>query len=143
MTEISLGRASLDLPPLVITGNPLAGALYIPEDGATWPSFDTRRTYAPESAYVSGRALLAAVLGAAELPLTVYAHGSSGAVVAAARAELEEALAQWSYPLILTVDSVAYAYRAEVVLGIPWGPIDSAMVADHRARTSFSIPLNP
>lgn len=143
MISVSFDRTSLSLGPLVITNDPFSGGLYLPEDGAVWPVFETRRTYAPDSAYEAGRTLLAAVRGAAELPLTVYAHGSSGAAVAAAKAELEAALAQWSYDLTLTVDSVPYVYNAEVVLGVPWGPIDSGMVAAHLARTSFTIPLNP
>lgn len=142
MIELSIDRASLSLPPLVITGNPFAGSLHLPEDGATWPAFDTRRTYAPDSAYVGGRTLLAAVREAAEIPLTIYAHATTGALLAAAKAELEAAIAQWSYTLTLTVDSVAHVYAAEVVLGVPWGQIDSGMVAAHLARASFSIPLN-
>lgn len=142
MISVSIDRSSLTLPPLVITDYP-SGDLHLPEDGLVWPVFETRRTYAPDSAYEAGRLLLAAVQGAAELPLTVYAHGTSGADLAATKAELEQALAQWSYDLTLTVDSVAHTYHAEVILGIPWGPIDSGMVAARMARTSFSIPLNP
>jgi hypothetical protein len=140
--SVSIDRPSLSLPPLVISQDFTAG-LYLPEDGAVWPNFETRRTYASDSAYVSGRMLLAAVQGAAELPLTIYAKAASGAALEASKAELEAALGQWSYALTLTVDSVAHVYRAEVVLGLPWGPIDSGMVAAHMARTSFSIPLNP
>lgn len=143
MIEVSIDRASLALTPLVITGNPFASGLHIPEDAITWPHFDTRREYAPDSKWASGRTLLAAVQDAAELPLTIYAHGADGAALAASKAELEAALAQWSYSLTLTVDSVAHVYNAEIVLGVPWGPIDSGMVAARMARTSFSIPLNP
>lgn len=143
MIEISIDRTSLSLAPLVITSNPFGTTLHIPEDGVDWPSFDTRRAYAPDSAYASGRTLLAAVLGEGSLPVTIYAHGSTGAALAAAQAELADAVAQWSYDLTLTVDSVARTYRAELVLDLPWGPIDSGMVAARMARTSFSIPLNP
>lgn len=143
MIEVSIDRGGLSLPPLVI-GQAVHGVRWrLPEDGVVWPSFETRRTYAPDSAWVPGRTLLAAVQEAAELPLTVYAHGTSGADLADSKAELEAALAQWSYDLTLTVDSVAYTYHAEILLGVPWGPIDSGMVAERMARTSFSIPLNP
>lgn len=143
MISVSLDRTSLSLAPLVITTHPDDGALYLPEDAVVWPSFETRRTHAPDSAYEAGRTLLAAVQGAAELALNVYVHASTGAAVEAAKAELEQALAQWSYDLTLTVDSVAHVYHAEIVLGVPWGPVDSGMVTAHMARTSFSIPLNP
>ncbi len=142
MISVSIDRTSLSLAPLVI-GQDFSAALYLDEDGVVWPVFETRRLHAPDSNYEPGRTLLAAVQGAAELPLTIYARGGTGAAVAAAKAELEAALAQFTYDLTLTVDSVAYTYRAEIVLGIPWGPIDSGMVAAHMARTSFSIPLNP
>lgn len=143
MISVTLDRTSLSLSPLVITSNPFGTSLHLPEDGVVWPNFDTRRTYAPDSPYESGRVLLAAVREAADLPLTVYAHGADAAATDAAKAELEAALAQWSYDLTLTVDGIAHAYNAEIVLGVPWGPVDSGMVAAHMARTSFSIPLNP
>ena len=143
MTTLIIDRTSLSLSPLVIHASPFAGALYLPEDGVTWPAFTARRTYAPDSAYESGRTLLAAVQDASELPVTVYAHATTTVALNAAKAELEAALAQWSYDITLTVDSVAHVYNAEIVLGVPWGPIDSGMVAAHMARSSFSIPLNP
>jgi hypothetical protein len=142
VTTVTLDRSSLSLAPLVIGTDPFAGSLYLPEEGLAWPVFDTRR-HTLSSAYVSGRTLLAAVKEASELPITIYAKGSTGAELAAAKDALGDALAQWSYDLTLTVDSVAYAYRAEILLDIPWGPIDSGMVAAHIARASFSIPLNP
>lgn len=143
MISVSIDRSGLSLGPLVIGTVPHGVRWHLPEDGVTWPAFETRRTYAPDSPYASGRMLLAAVREASELPLTVYAHGASGADLEASKAELEAALAQWSYDLTLTVDSVAHLYRAEIVLGVPWGPVDSGMVADRMARTSFSIPINP
>ena len=143
MISLTIDRTSLSLPPLVITNNPFGTTLHLPEDGLVWPAFGTRRTYAPDSAYVPGKALLAAVRDATEIPVTIYAHGDSGAATDAAKAELEDALAQWSYDLTLTVDSVAHVYRAEIVLGVPWGPVDSGMVRAHLASASFSIPLNP
>ena len=144
MISLSFDRTSLSLSPLVITNNPHGTTLHLPEEGLVWPSFGTRYTRTPSSAYESGNGdLLAAVREATELPLTVYAQGDSGAATEAACAELEAAVAQWSYELTLTVDSVAHVYTAELVLDVPWGPVDSGMVAAHMARTSFSIPLNP
>lgn len=143
MIELSIDRASLSLAPLVITNNPNGTALYLPEDGLVWPAFGTRYTYAPDSAYEAGRSLLAAVREAAELPLSVYVHAATGAALEAAKSEFAAAVAQWSYALRLTVDSVVHTYRAEVVLDVPWGAVDSGMVAARLARATFSIPLNP
>jgi hypothetical protein len=141
--SLTFDRTSLSLPPLVVTSNPHGTTLHIPEDGLTWPAFGTRRTYAPDSPHEPGRVLLAAVADATELPVTIYAHADTTAALEVAQAELEAACAQWSYDLTLTVDGAAHVYRAEIVLGVPWGPIDSGMVRAHMARTSFSIPLNP
>lgn len=143
MISLSFDRTSLSLSPLVITSSPFGTSLHIPEDGVTWPVFETRRDYAPDSNFATGRMLRSAVLGAGDLPLTIYAHGDTTAALEAAKAELAAAVAQWSYALTLTVDSAAHAYTAEVVLDLPWGPVDSGMVAAHMASTSFSIPLNP
>lgn len=143
MISLTIDRATLSLEPLIITNNPHGTALHLPEEGLAWPVFGTRKTYAPDSAYESGRSLLAAVLAATELAATIYAHGETTAAVNAAKAELEAALAQWSYALTLTVDSVAHEYTAEILLGVPWGPIDTGMVRAHMASASFSIPLNP
>lgn len=142
MIELAISRASLSLSPLVITGDPTNARWHLPEDGLIWPHFDTRRTYAPDSAYVGGRTLLAAVRDPAELAVTIYAHGTSGADLEASKATLETALAQWSYSLTLTVESVATTYTAEILLDLPWGPIDSGIAASNMAITSFSIPLN-
>lgn len=143
MISLAFDRSSLSLAPLVITSDPFASALYLPEDGLVWPVFETRRKYAPDSDYEDGRTLLAVTRGATELPLTIYARAASGLALNAAKAELAAAVGQWSYAITLTVDSVAHTYAAEVVLDLPWGAIDSGMVAAHMARTSFSIPLNP
>lgn len=144
MITLTLGRASLSLTPLIITSNPFGTALHLPEDGLVWPVFGTRYTRAPSSAYEAGNGeLLAAVREATELPVNIYAHGADAAALDAAKAELEAAVAQWSYPLTLGVNGVDYAYSAELVLDVPWGPIDTGMVRAHLAAASFSIPLNP
>lgn len=143
MISLTFDRTSLSLAPLVITDNPHGTTLHLPEDGLVWPAFGTRRTYAPDSPHEAGRVLLAAVADATEIPVTIYAHGDTTTALNAAKAELEAAVAQWSYGLTLTVDGATHIYRAEIVLDVPWGPIDSGMVRAHMARTSFSIPLNP
>lgn len=144
MISLTIDRTSLSLTPLVITTNPFGTDFHLDEDGLVWPVFDTRKTRTPASAYIAGPgSLLSAVRDAAELAVTIYAHGDTTAELDAAKAELETALAQWTYALTLTVDSVAHAYSAEILLGVPWGPVDSGMVRAHMARASFSIPLNP
>ena len=143
MISLTIDRTSLSLAPLVISDNPFGANLWLPEDALTWPVFDTRYLWAPDSNYEPGRTLLAAVKGNAEPPLTIYAGGDTTAELETAKAELAAAVAQWSYDLTFTVDAIAHAYNAVIVLDLPWGPVDSGMARAHMARTSFSIPLNP
>lgn len=144
MISLTFDRTSLSLSPLVVTDNPFGTTLYLPEDGLVRPAFGTRYTRTPVSAYESGNGdLLAAVREATDLPVTVYAHADTTAALEAAKAELEASVAQWSYDLTLTVDGAVRTYSAEILLDVPWGPVDSGMVRAHMARASFSIPLNP
>lgn len=144
MISLTFDRSSLSLADLVISTHPNSGALYLPEGGVTRPVFSTRYTRTPQSAYEDGNGdLLAAVREATDLPVTIYAHGEDTAALEAAKAALEAAVAQWSYDLTLTVDGAAVTYSAEILLDVPWGPVDSGLVRAHMAVASFSIPLNP
>lgn len=142
MISISIDRASLSLAPLVITNDPFAGTFHLPEDGVALPGWSMRRTYAPDSFWVGGKQLLAAVREAATLPLVIYAHASTTVALEAAKAELEVALSQFDYDITLTVDSVATTYRCEPEWP-QWGPVDSGMVRAHMARAAVVVPVNP
>ena len=138
--QVTFDRSSLSLPDLVISSTP-GGTFWLPEDGFARPARALRKTYAPDSAYASGRQLLAAVEDAAEVPLTIYAQASSAALLEAAVNELEEALGQWSYDLTVAVDGQARTYHAEIVR--PAWFQDSGMVKAHMARATVSVPVNP
>jgi hypothetical protein len=77
--QLTIDRSGLSEADLVIATDPFAGGFHLPEDGLPRPGFTIRRTYAPDSAWVGGRQLLAAVADAGSLPLVFYAHGTSAA----------------------------------------------------------------
>lgn len=140
MIVVTIERA--DVADLVIDSNPYAGALHIPEDGVGEVGWTYRRTYAPDSAYVPGKMLLAAVRDAASLPLSIYAHGDDTADVEAAKALLEAATTQWAYVVTVSVDGVSSTYNAEPCIPT-WGPVDTGMVRARLARCQLVIPVNP
>ena len=144
MTVISLtiDRTSLSLADLVITNDPYAGNYHLPEDGLERPGFSMRRTYAPDSAYFPGRTLLAAVADASTLPVVIYTHAASAALLAAARAALEAATSQFAYDVTLSVDGQSQTWLADPELP-QWGPVDSGLVRAHIEVARLVIPINP
>lgn len=136
---VTFTRAGLGLGPLVVDSNPTA-SLYLPEDGVGAVGWDLRRTYAPDSPWVPGKMLLAAVREASTLPLTIYARGASAAEVDAARKVLEDAAAQWSYTV--EVNLLGETFRAEPAIP-QWAAMDSGMVAEGLDRCQLVIPVNP
>lgn len=142
MWSVTFSRTSLSLPDLVIGGDPNASNFHLPEDGADRPNMLMRRTYAPDSAYVGGRQMLAAVRDAGSIPLVIYVHATTAALLETAKDELEAATSQWTYDLTLTVNGQARTWAADPELPT-WGALDSGMVKAHLARASIVIPLNP
>lgn len=138
---LTFDRASLSLDDLVIDCNPFAGNFHIDEDGAGRPAFTMRRSYAPDSAWVGGRQLLAAVSEAGSLPVTVYAHATTAGGLEAAVAELDAAASQFAYDLTVGIDGQSQTWSADPEL--PQWFQDSGMVRAHLARASWVIPLNP
>lgn len=140
MLSVTFERSGTDL---VVPNVPESGnGLWLDEDGVGQVLRDLRRTYAPDSAYVGGKFLLAAVEEASAVPLTIYARAESAAALQALRAELEAAAAQWSYLLTVTVDGVATTYNAEISLPA-WAAFDSGHVRAHLDRCQLVIPVNP
>lgn len=140
--SVTFDRDSLSLSPLVINNDPTAGAFHLPEEGLERPARSIRRTYAPDSAYIPGRVLLAAVEEAGALSVTIYAHGADTEALADAILELETATTQFAYDLTLSIDGQDQVFAADPELP-SWGPVDSGMVRAHMARASIVIPLNP
>lgn len=106
---ISVDRSSLSLGPLVITGAraTAAAGLWVPAGGYVRPTFAARYAYAPDSAFVPGRQMLAATLTDGTWPLRIRAAAASDVALAALRAAVEAAFGQFSYPATVTLDGVA------------------------------------
>lgn len=141
---ITIGRDSLAKPGLVITGARAASpsGLWVPQGGYQEPTFEPRLTYAPDSAYVGGSQLLAAVLGQGTLPLAVRAARATEAAVATLKVELEEALAQFTYPVTVELDGVTQTWEADYTWPA-WAPREPWMRAQHGERATLAIPVAP
>lgn len=138
--EVTFAQTGDDL---TVTNTPPAGdGLWLPEDGVAQIVRDLRRTYAPDSAYVPGKTLLAAVSEATSVTLTIYARADTSAALQALRESVEAAASQWSYALTITVDGVATVYNAEISLPA-WSAFDSGMVRAHIDFCRLVIPVNP
>lgn len=142
-TSVSIDRTSLGLPALVVPASAPAGdGFFLAVGGVGEPAFDVRTTYAPDSAYVPGSQLLAAVLAASTLPLVVCAQAATAAGLAALKAELAAATFQFTYPLTLTVADQVQQWEAGPAWPV-WGDLTSAWVGANMARAALAIPINP
>ena len=139
MISVTFERSGADL---VIPDNPFSGGLHIDEGGVGAVGWDFRRGYAPDPSWRGGKTLLSFVREATTLPLTIYAHAATSAALAAVKAELEAAAAQWSYDVTVTIDGVSEVFHCEPAIP-QWGAADSGMVRAHLARASLVIPVNP
>lgn len=135
---VTFGRAGDDL---VITNAPGLG-FWLPEDGIGQIVRALRRTYAPDSAYIPGKVLLAAVEEASAVPLAIYAQASTAVGLQALRDELEAAATQWAYDLTLNINGVARTYNAEMEIPV-WAAFDAPMADVHLDRCQLVIPVNP
>lgn len=140
--SVAFSRAAPSLADLTIPDAPFADALWLAEVGMGAVGWDYRRSYAPDSDWQSGKALLAVVRDAATLPLTIYAHAETAMALQAVKAELEAAASQWAYTVTVTVDGVATVYNCEPAIP-QWGPVDSGMVQGRMDRCQLVIPVNP
>lgn len=143
-TTFTIDRDSLSLPPLVITGARAStpSGMWFPEGGIQWPGFTPRYTYAPDSAYVAGRQLLAAVLDQANLPAVVRVAGDSVAQLVARKAELEQAVSQFLYEVTLDIDGATQTWSADYTWP-QWAPPTASSRLDLTDRAVLTFPLNP
>jgi hypothetical protein len=138
--SLTLDRTSLSLSDLVIAGTAPSAGLWI--ELADNPDFLFRYTYAPDSAYVPGKQLLAAVLDQATLPVTVHGQAASANDLSALRDELSAALAQFSYPVTLTLDGISTTWSADCSTAA-FGSIDSGQQQALIFSANLVIPVNP
>lgn len=139
--SLTIDRTSISLSALVISTTPAAG-MWLPEQGLVRPDMDYRRTYAPDSSYVPGRTILAAVLEASTLPATVYFRAATTSALVTLENTLTAALAQWAYTVTLTIDSSAWSWTGEPTRPA-FGAVDSGMARSFMSRAVLTIPINP
>ena len=141
LIQLTLTRASLSLPDLVISSDP-AGAFVLPEDGIGEPDITWRYTYAPPSGDLHGSILLAAVKEHSSLPLVINVHGSTAAELQTNKQALTDALEQWSYNAQLLVNGQGGTWSCDPT-SPNWGDFDSGMARAFMARASIVIPVYP
>lgn len=141
-TQISIDRTGLSLSPLVVGLYSLSATYFLPADGLYRADFTMRRTYSPDSAYLPGKQLLAAVPDAGTLPLVVYVQADTTAHLQTAMDALTAATTQWSYSITETIDGVAKTYLADPEFP-QWGQVDHGMSQAFMARGAVQIPVNP
>lgn len=142
--SVTISRVGLDLDDLVIVDHPhgLTDCLWIPADGISSPGFSWRLDYAPDSSWIPGKQLMAAVLEASSIPLTVYAQGSSEVFLDELQRELEAAVSQFTYTTTITVDGVSRAWQCDPAFP-QWGAIRHEYAEKHLAQAALVIPVNP
>lgn len=139
--SIALDRESLSLDPLLIPDWP-SGATSLWVELVDNPDFVYRYTYAPDSAYVPGKRLMAAVLDQATLPLTIHGQGADSAALAALRAELVAALGQFNYTVTLTLDGADTSWSADCSTPA-FGALDYGQQSALMFTATLTIPVNP
>lgn len=140
---LTLGRASLGLPDLVVDGTaPASEGYFIGAGGLAEPTFDVRSTYAPDSAYTPGSQLLAATLQASTLPVVVVVQANSTAALTTLKAALAQAAFQFAYTVTLTVNGTAQVFDAGPCWPA-WSGLTSALVDAHMVRATLAIPVQP
>lgn len=141
--SVTLDRTSLSLAPLVITGSAPAGdGFFLTMGGLAEPAFDVRATYAPDSAYVAGSQLLAAVLTASTLPLGIGVKATTHAGLDTLKTELSNATWQFDYEVTLDVEGVTTTWDAGPCWPV-WGQLTSGLVTAVLALANVVIPVNP
>lgn len=111
-------------------------------DGIIRPTFQPRKTYAPDSKYVRGKQLIAVVRDQGELSFPVIVKGDSPATVEARVNELEQALWQFTYDVTLSVDGQSTTFEAEPAVPV-WGRIFLGQLRTFSRAGQVSIAINP
>jgi hypothetical protein len=138
--SLTIDRAGLSLPDLVITNDGFATGEGLWVADFSEAVFEFRYGYAPASPHVAGQQLLWAVLEQGGQPVTVYARGTSSADLAAKKATVEQAVSQFNYDLTVTVDGVSQTFSADPTW--PQWAADSGMSEAFMASTSLAFRVN-
>lgn len=142
LLSLTITRTGLSLPDLVISNDPTAGDFWLPEDGIDEPEVNYRLKYMPDSDFIVGKELVAAVEEHSAIPATIYTRAASSVALAANKATLRAALGQFAYNVTLNQDGATATYSADPC-GPRWGTVDSGMLRGRIAKAVVSIPVYP
>lgn len=137
---IAIGRSGLSLADLVLSGTTDAETWGI-LPGFTLPGQIANIAYA-ESPWLHGSVATHATWQQAVLSFDAMPNVDSGAGLDAAVAELREALAQFSYVVTVTLNSVSSEWSCDMGSLSP-SPLDFPEVDANRPIFSVSIPCYP
>jgi len=115
---------------------------HLPEGGLSFPDFEMRNTYAPDSDDVSGSELTAYALGPGTMPLVIEVHGTSTADMQTNRRALEAAFSQVGETITLSIDGQTETYPMFPTWP-KWGVVNSGDLKAHIAVATLSVPVNP
>lgn len=140
---ISVERASLALPPLVMLGHGNTPGLAV--EGYTEPAVRPRTSYAADSAWVPGSMPLAMTWQEAILGFSVFTDGAASEAQARAWiSELVQALGRLRYLTTVTVgDAPPETWTCAPGTVAPSGGRTRANLLDHDQVWEVSIPCQP
>lgn len=143
--ELTITRALVEGDPgdLVIPDSCTSPGIWIAYGGVRWPTFDFRKLHAPDSNYIRGKQLLAAVRDQGELTVRFIAQHTTQTGLADLTEEMDLALGQFIYDVTLDIDGRTGTWEAEPV-GINWSePITPGQIGAVVQVGSAAIPINP
>lgn len=141
---ISIDRGALGLAPLIITGARATtpSGLSIPGGGYKRPLFQPRYDYAPDSAFIPGKQMLAATVTDGTWPLRIRAAAASDAALAALRVAVDAAFGQWSYTATVTLDGVAETWACKYSRPV-WPEARQWRREAHEDLFEVTVPVKP
>jgi len=146
LLKLTITRDSISLPDLVACNVPTEGGsrFTIADDGLGFPSFPYRYNWAPDSDYQDGKELLGAVRDQGTLPAVLHATGTDIADLLDARLELEEAVAQVTYTVAISLHGSDLGPWDAFPIAPSWGDsIDFGLAAQAQTRVALQFLVNP
>lgn len=138
---VSISRDSLALPALNIYDDCEDNhVLWITMNGLARPNFDFKRSYSPNSWWVSGQQLLAAGQEPSSFTLSLIINGIDHTDLDNKMAELEQATSQLAYTITLEIDGQTKTWDADSSLP-QWGVVEYLLQDLVKVRGTLTIPI--
>ena len=141
--QVSIDRSSLSLAALILSSTP-TDTYVLTAEGLGRPAISRRNTYMPNNPFIHGSELVGSVKEQSTLPLEVLIQSDTAANLDAALTALADALDQFSYNVIVTIDGVAKTWACDPA---NYGPTDNLVKGERQAQFvdvwSLTIPVYP